>query len=199
MSDYDLSKLYIDFTQCPKNKRLREHFSEFSAFKEFDKAEDVKIKIAILIGDIDSPFVRIKDRETMVREVFSYLGINPKEESKFLEDIIFYKDATVTMCWLRYLQMLHETDFTDWQLARKDYDYFLQKSNEEKTPDENDDKYLARRNKIRETVKTLGQEVRSIEAKIFPDSKAAREAAIAESKSKIKLYAEMYAEQFGYI
>jgi len=199
MSAYDLSRLYIDFTQCPVGQKLASYYSELAAFKEFSEATDNEIKIAILSADIDSPFVRIKERETMTRAIFSYLEIDESKNNEFLENVIAYRDDKVNMCWVRYLQILHETDFTDWLLCRKDYDFFLQKSNEGKAVDESDDKYLARRNKIRETIKTLGQEVRAIEAKIFPDSKAAREAALAEDKNKIKLWAEKYSQEYTYL
>src|SRR5690606_10997052 len=110
-----------------------------------------------------------------------------------------YKDDLTSFCWLRYLQILHETDFTDLLLCRKDYDYFLTRSNEPKGENESDKVYLAKRNDIRETIKKLGQEMRAIEAKIFPDSKAAREAALAEAKSRISLYAEKYASDYTHI
>ena len=195
---YDISRIYLRFDQCPEGVRLVDHFEELQAFPEFKNVSDDKIKIAILLGDIDSPFIRIKDRDTMLRSVFDFLSIDAKINIKLLQDIIQYRDDEINSCWVRYIQILHETDFTDWLLCKRDYDYFLQKSNEPHDKEkESDDRYLATRNKLRQTIRDLGQQVREIEAKLFPDSKAAREAAIAEAKNKIKLYAESYAEPYA--
>lgn len=200
-SGYDLSGLYINFTLVPFGTRIVDHFPELKAFPEFEKCNEDRIKIAILSSDIDSPFVRTNDRELMMRSIFDYLNIDIKtqKEKEFFENIVLYKDNLTTFAWTRYLQILHETDFTDWLLAKKDYDFFLSKSNEDKKDNETDKVYLARRNEVRNTIKQLGQEVRSIEAKLFPDSKAAREVALAEAKKRTRLYAEMYAEDYTFM
>lgn len=193
---YDISKLYIPILNPTDGLPLVEVHSELQAFPEFHRCDDWRIKIAVLSSDIDSPFVRIKERETMVKAIFDYLDL---KDPVLMEAVIKYKDDLTNLASLRYLQILHETDFTDLILARKDYDFFLQKANESKEEKESDEKYLERKNKLRKTIKDLGQEVRAIEAKIFPDSKAAREAMLAESKSKIALFAEKYAESNTYI
>lgn len=198
MSAYNLDGLYIRIQDCPDGVKLCDHFAELGAFKEFLMCDEDRIKIAILSGDIDSPFVRIKDRETMLKAIFDHLTIDVEREKLLFKDILFYRDDLTSFAWLRYLQILHETDFINWQIAKKDFEFFLLKANE-KQGEETDIQYYKKRNEIRERIKELGQEVRNIEAKIFPDSKAAREASLAESKRKVKLYSEMYAEPYTYI
>lgn len=197
---YDLSKLYIDFTTVPKGVKISNHFAELAPFREFTECDDYRIKIAILSADVDSPFVRIKDRETMMRAIFDELGIDLSKTANqtFLNDCISYNDPKYLFAWVKYLNILHETDFTDWSLAKKDYEFYLSKANERQGENESDLQYMKRRKEAREQVKLLGQEVKSIEAKIFPDSKAAREAAVAEARKKIELYAESYAESYNY-
>lgn len=196
---YDLSGIYIDFTKCPKGVRLCEWSPELQPFKEFHVADDSRVKIAILLGDLDSPFVRIRDRNLMVRSIFDFLGIDSKKESELLDNIIKYKDELTSFAWLRYLSIINESDFTNWQITRRDYEFFLLKSSEDQGKDEDDIKYYKKRNEQRTRIKELGKELTDIEAKLFPDSKAAREAAIAEARSKIKLYSEMYAEDYTHI
>lgn len=205
MSSYDLSNIYVKFYECPAGKRLAEHFSELGAFPEFNECDDTRIKIAILSADVDSPFVRIKERDTMIRAIFEELGLKPTStDKKLLEDIIAYGDEKYMFAWVKYLQILHETEFTDWVLAKKDYDFYLRKANEPQKRDEKgeivetDLNYMKRRKEARAQVSELGKEVRQIEAGLFPDSKAAREAAIAESKKKILLYAEKYAQPYNF-
>lgn len=197
---YDLSRLYVKINDCPKGTKLTDFFGELSAFKEFTECDDTRIKIAILSGDVDSPFVRIKDRDTMMRAIFDELKIDLKKgENKLLFDgCVNYRDDLFLFAWTKYIEILHETDFTDWNLAKKDYQFFLEKANTKQNDGESDSAYMKRRKEAREQVKTLGKEVKEIEAKIFPDSKAAREAAISEAKKKIKLYAESYSEPYNF-
>jgi hypothetical protein len=194
MSAYDISGLYINFSLCPEGTRLCNWFPELEPFKEFHVADDNRVKIAICLGDVDSPFVRIRDRNSMVKAVFEFIGLEDKE---LLDKVILYKDDLTSFAWLRYLSIINETRFTNWQIVRRDYEFFLLKSTEEKG-DENDIAYYKKRNEIRERIKELGKELTDIEAELFPDSKAAREAAIANARKKIKLYAEMYSEEFTF-
>jgi hypothetical protein len=196
---YDLSRCYLDISTLEPGEQIREKFPELNTFPEFMECTDDMIKIAILSGDIDSPFVRIKERESMIKAIFEYLNIDIKTNRSMFERIVSYKHNVYTGAWIRYLQILHETDFTDWLLAKRDYEFFIGQTNDVKFDKESDINYYKRRNEARERVKELGQEVRRIEARLFPDSKAAREAALAESRMKIRLYAEQHAEPYTYI
>lgn len=196
---YDIKDIYMRFDLLEAGEKMVDRFPELMAFPEFLECNDDIIKIAILTGDIDSPFVRIKDRETMIRAIFEFLHIDVKTNQSGLDKIVKYRHPQFMGAWLRYLQILHETDFTDLMLCRKDYDFFLMQANEPKFEKESDLAYYKKRNEIRDRVSELGKEMRRIEAKIFPDSKAAREAAIAENALKIALWAEKYAEDNTYI
>lgn len=195
---YDLSKLYLRIDLCPQGVKLVDHFPELGAFNEFLVCDEDRIRIAILSADIDSPFVRIKDRETMIKAIFDYIGMDAVREKELFKNIVLYKDDLTSFAWLRYLQILNETEFTNWVIIKRDYEFFLLKSNE-KQGEESDLQYYKKRNEIRERIKELGSEMRDIEAKLFPDSKAAREASLAESRKKVKLYAEQYAEPYGFM
>lgn len=196
---HDLSKCYVDISTLGPGEKLIEKFPELAAFNEFLVCDEDMIKIAILSGDVDSPFVRIKERENMIRSIFEYLGIKIADNVSYFNKIVAYRHPLVINAWLRYIQILHETDFTDWVLAKRDYEFFIAQTNEAKWEKESDLNYYKRRNEARERVKELGQEVKKIESRLFPDSKAAREAALAESRMKIRLYAEKHAESYTYI
>lgn len=198
MSSYDLSRLFVKYHECPPDRKLSEWAPQFSAFPEFTKCDDNRIKVAILSGDVESPFIRINERDTMMRAIFDELNIDTSINKKMLDDCIYYRDEKMLFAWVKYMQIVNEVDFTDWQLVCRDYDYFLQQALKPKDKDEDQDKYDRRRKANRDEVRKLGEEKKSIEAKLFPDSEAARQAAIAESKKKIALYAERYAEPFNY-
>lgn len=196
---YDLSRCYIDISTLASGEDIREKFPELNSFPEFYECSDDMIKIAILCGDPDSPFVRIKDRESMVKAVFDYLNIDAKVNVSMFEKLIVYRHPLIIGAWLRYIQIIHETEFTDWLICKRDYEFFISQTNDIKMDKESDMLYYKRRNEARDRVKELGQEMRRIEAKLFPDSKAAREAALAENRMKIRLHAERHAEPYGYI
>jgi len=194
---HDLSKLYVRIDEAKPDAPLVDQFSELGAFPEFNNAvDDNEIKIAILLGDIDSPFIRIRDRETMLRSIFEYLQIPIKTKSQieFFNEVLHYKHIRVIGCWVRYIQILHDTDWTDWVMAQQTYNFLLFQSQIPKDKDEGDDKYLDRRLKIQANIKKIGADLKAIEAKLFPDSKAAREAGLYEMKL-ISTYAEKYAEE----
>lgn len=189
---YDLSKLYISIEHTGNS--FVENSAELSSFKDFVDAGDDITKIAILSGDIDSPFTRIKDRVQMISAIFDYLGIKNKE---LKEQVIDYSSKRYVDAWTKYLFLLNETLYTDWLLAKKDYEFFLKEANKERETISGV-KDIDKLTKLRNTIKALGDEVRQIEAKLFPDSKAAREANMSENK-KISQYAEQYAEEGSFI
>lgn len=198
---FDLSKLYINFEECPSDTKLVDFFPELSAFSEFRNAQhDNEIKIAILTGDNESPFTRIKDRETMLNSIFDYLKIplDTTPQKQFFKEILAYRHSRIKDCWIRYIQIIHDTDFTDWLMMQETYNFLLFQSKIERKADENEDKYLDRRLKIQTNIKKIGADLKALEIKLYPDSKAAREASLSEN-IKISLYAEKYAESNTYI
>lgn len=196
---YDLSKLYIDFTKCPENVHLVDFFQELAVYEEFTHCEDdTYIKLAILTGDIDSPISTVSDRRVMITTAFDILGLKVDKNRELFEQIVSYSNQKYMNAWLKYLFMQNEVLFTDWALVNKDYEYFLAQSNKEKGVDEDDYKYLQKRKALRQTISDLGQEKKELEAKLFPDSKAAREASINEAKKKIHTWAEEYAQPFHF-
>lgn len=198
-TQYDLSNCYVDISQIPAGVKVIDSRPDLFVFKEFSECPDPIVRIAIITGDVDSPFIRINDRPTMIKAVFDYIGIDTrKEENQLLaNEIIEYKNDQYLYSWLKYMEIVNETEFTNWMLAKKQYTYFLKKANDPQVKDEEDSRYMKRASTARENVRDLGYEIKSIEARLFPDSKAAREAAIAEQKKKIHLYAEEYAQPYS--
>jgi len=198
---FDLSKLYIDFSLCEPNESILTRFPELSAFSEFRNANnDNEIKISILTGDNESPFTRIKDRETMLTSIFDFLEI-PRQttlQKEFYSQVLAYRHTRIMDCWIRYIQIIHDTDFTDWLMMQETYNFLLFQSKIPRKTDENEDKYLDRRLKIQANIKKIGADLKALEIKLYPDSKAAREASLNEN-IKISLFAEKHAEDSTYI
>lgn len=198
---FDLSKLYIDFSQCPIGTRLVDFFPELSAFEEFSKQENEDIiRIAILTADMESPFLKIKDRKTMIKSVFDFLSVdlNVQDHKTMFDEIFNYKSASYLDCFGRYLMIYHDIDWTEYQSTKQTHDTLTMESMRSQKEGEDLIKFVDWKDKVRKMLKATGEELRRLEAKIFPDGKAAREIALNESK-KIKTYAERYAEENTYV
>ena len=76
-SDFDCSKLLIDFTKVPRGTRIVDFYPELKPFVEFTQQQDDKvIKIAILTSDADSPFWKLRsDRQIMIQAIFIFLMV----------------------------------------------------------------------------------------------------------------------------
>lgn len=198
---HDLSKLYIKIEDCPKGTPLCSFFEELAAFSEFlhTKNENI-IKAAILTADMESPFLKIKDRKAMIKAVFDFLGLSleGKPTKKLYDDIVDYKDTHYLGCFGRYLMIYHDIDWTEYQSTKQTHDVLTMDSMRPREKDENIDNFVKRRVSIQNHLKKIGEDLKKLEAKIFPDSKAAREIAMNENK-KILTYAEKFAEENGVV
>lgn len=193
---FDLSNCLIDFTLCPAGVKMIDHFPELSAYQEFTSLQDENlIKIAIATADMESPFLKIKDRETMLRSLFKFIGIDVStDESKaLLADILIYKSVDYLNCFGKYLVMLHEIDWTRYQSTKQTHDILTMDSMRPRDNDETDDQFVKRKVNIQNHLENIGEKLKKLEAKIFPDSRSARELAINEAV-KIRTYAEKYSE-----
>lgn len=195
-SKFTFEKCFIDFTKCPKGVKLIDHFPSLSAFPEFRAVkDDNEIKIAIAISDIESPLVRINDRESMLTSLFEFLDVSiesPKGK-KLFNDVFYYQHERISFCKARYLQMLHNTDWTEWVTANDTFTYLTFESVKPQKADETDEAYMKKRVKIKQDLRNTGKDLKELEAIIFPDSKSAREAALVEAKKGIVSYPEKYA------
>lgn len=196
MKNEDFSNCLIDFTLCPKETPLTSFFPELSAFSEFANCQnDNEIKIAIATTDMDSPCMKITDRESMLKSLFDFLGLPLKNDHdrEFFDKVFYYKHERIAAAKARYTQMQHVTDWAQWLAVLETFTFLIFESNRPKENDESIDKYVARRVRIKEDLKKTGKDLKELEAVLFPDSKSAREIAMNEAK-KIRTYPEMYAQ-----
>ena len=198
---FDLSKCFVDFTLCPKDIRLVEFFNELSSFSDFTSVEDDNIiKMAIATADMESPFLKIKDRETMIKSLFQFLGISSdtEEGKKLFEDVVIYKNEQYLNCFGRYLMILHDIDWTEYQSTKQTHDVLTMDSVRPRGENEKIDDFVKRRVNIQNHLKIIGRDLKALEAKIYPDSRAAREVALNEAK-KIVTHAERHAQSNTFI
>jgi len=192
---YDLDRVYINFTKCPKGTKLTDFHTELAAFSEFTSTKNENIiKVAILTADMESPFLKIKDRKTMIRTIFEFLGLSleGKPTKQLYNDIVEYKETHYLDCFGRYLMILHDIDWTEYQSTKQTHDVLTMDSMRPREKEENIDAFVKRRVNIQTHLKKIGDDLKKLEAKIFPDSRSAREVALNEVR-KIISYPEKYA------
>lgn len=197
---YDLSKLLVNFSECPKGVKLVNHFSELAAYQEFYQQQDDNIiRIAILTSDADSPFWKMRgDREIMIKSIFEFLEIGTVNliGKEFLKKVIDYKHEGVAECWCAYLQLQYNIDFSDWAISKQTYDLLISESLRQRGENEDAVSFANWRVKLRNQIRLLGDDLKQIEPRIFKDSKMARPVAAVEVK-KIKGYPEKYARSLN--
>lgn len=194
----DISRILLDFSKKPPLVKMTEFHPELLAFKEFiNQKDDDIIKIAILMTDPESPFLKIKDRETMVSSIFEYLGIDLEGEKYkgFFDDIVNYRHEEIGQCKARCLQIVHNVDWTEYVMTRETFDYLTMEANKPMSADDETDQYINRRVKLKDQIKKAGIDLKSMEARIFPDSRSARETAILDAKRKITSFPERYSQE----
>lgn len=197
--EYQCDKLLVNFTTCPKGKRLVDHFPDLHAFEEFTQQQDDNvIKIAILTSDADSPFWKLRgDREIMIKTIFEFLdiGMVNLRGKEFYKNVMDYKHEGVVQCWSAYLKMQYNVDFTEWAITKQTYDMLIGEAGRPQAEGEKMENYANWRVKVRNQIRDLGADLKKIEPLVFKDSKMAQPVSVAVIK-KIKNYPEKYAKQF---
>lgn len=193
----NFSECLIDFTKCPLETRLVDFFEDLNAFPEFHEANDTEIKIAIATTDMESPCVKIPDREHMMRTLFTFLNLDLKKEEngELFEDVLHYKHKTISSIKSRYVQMQHVTEWAEWLMVNETFNFLITQSNIPKLDTDKEDAYISRRVKIKDDLRKAGRDLKELESKLFPDSKSAREIANDQARKKIISYPEKYAQQ----
>lgn len=194
-SSYDFSKCMYDISG-PVRGGLLKAFPELSAYEEISNAhDDNEIKIALLITDEGSPFLKVKDLKQKLLAIFDYLEIalnNDRSKLLFNEVLNYTNERIAAMCGL-FLQMQNNHDFTYWWNTNQLYYSLMNEMGKPKGKDEDVGKYVNRKLAIQKQAEPIKNDLMNIEANIFSDSKM--KAAIAKSKLRLtRSYAEMFAE-----
>lgn len=191
---YDFSKCMYDPTTPGE---LLKVYPEFSVYEEFRAAEsDNEIRIMIMITDAESPFRKVKDINQKVIGVCEFLKIDlsVEENKKLFDSIVSYTNERIfPMCGV-YLQMQNNHNFTYWWNTNQLYYALMNEMGKPMSKNEKAGDYVRRNLQIQKQAEPILNDLLTIEASLFADSKM--KAAIAKSKLKLtRTYAEMYSEE----
>lgn len=197
MATFDLSPLLIDFSLAAAGEKVLDHFPELSAFPEFVNAFDNEVKIGILISDIESPFLKIKDNESRLKAIFEFLdiGLMTVKNKEFFNEILNYKHGRVIDVCCRYIQMQNNHDFASWWSLNIAF-YELQKlSVETRKAGEDITKFVKGKTEISKDMDRISTMLKDYEARLFKDSKL-KQKLVEQQLKKISFFPEKMAEDF---
>lgn len=198
-TEFDLSKCMIDISKVKPGQKMIEAFPELSVYVEFNSVQDDNwIKLAILLADLDSPFLKIKENDLRVRAIFDFLEIGMKTPKalEYFDRVLNYKHEAVFDCCSKYLQMQDNDSFASWWSSKILYYELIKEKNKPKESGDSIDVYINRKFKIDDNLEKIAERIRVKEVLLFKDTKMRRAVANAELK-KIKTYPEKFAEEDG--
>lgn len=199
MVEYDFSLCMYDISV---KGDLLKIYPELNAYEEFVAAHnDNEIKIALLISDEGSPFLKVKDFKQKLLSIFDLLEIslkNDKGKQLFNEILNYANERIAAMCGL-FLELQNNHDFTYWWNTNQLYYSLMSEMGKPREKDK-DGKlepikdYVDRKLKIQKQAEPIKSDLLNVEAELFSDSKM--KASIAKAKiKKIRTYAEMFADE----
>lgn len=193
-SNFDTSKCMFDPLKFGGSTRIEDVYPETQYYTEFTKSSEHDIKVAILLSDLESPFLAIKDHKMRLIAIYDFLKMDRKGKKgkhKF-EEIESYLYMPVFEICSVYLEMQNNHDFSAWwALNRTFYDLNRVMSKPLKDGD-NEDNYVKRKLSIQKQLDEIQEALEQKEMKLFGSAKMKMAVARAKMKRK-RTYAEKYA------
>lgn len=197
--NYDMSKCLIDFTTCPSNVRLVEHFPQLSAYPEFKNIfDDNEIRIAIAISDIESPFIKIRENELRLQALFEFLDIGLKtiQKKEFFNQVLEYKHPRIFPACSRYIQMINNHDFASWWMLNVAFYDLHKESIKPREKDQELRSYVRAKSDVAQEMDKISTKLKDYEARLFRDTRM-KQAVVELELKKIVTFPEMLAEEFN--
>lgn len=194
MAEYKFNECSFDITKFGGRVKIQDAYPELLAYKEYAKVTEREWKIGILISDIGSPFIGIKDFNKKLSEIFSVLKIEIKKNKELFDVIINHKETPVFDIVSFILEYQNNNKFTQWFMGQEMFNRTTRMMNRAQREGEDEDSYFEFQYKQNQKLETLRKQLDPLELELF--GTAAMKAAVFRSKSKLKRnYAEKYAMQ----
>lgn len=194
---YNFSNMHIDLSKVSASQTVLEVFPELSHAKAYTDAEDIEIRLALLMCDPRGPFSNIKQFNTRLVNVCRWLKI-PMEapDNKLYEDVLNLRSENVANVWTEYLSSVFNHEWVSWfsnalmyyqmmEQLRKPIDFTKQSDWEQ-------------RKAIEGRADSIYNRMKKMEEIVFVDEAIKRKSFDSE-KGKIENYAEKHADDTGVI
>lgn len=194
MSKQNFEDLYFDVNKFGGKKTIQSAYPELLAYKDIIKITSDEWKVAILISDVGSPFVKIKDTKQKLDEIFKVLDIDPTSSDLYYDFLNQRQSGVIDACtFLIEYQNNHE--FSAWfELNRLYYELLRVISVPLNPEDVNYDKAFDRKMLLQVKLKTMQEDLRKYETNLFGTSSMKAAASYKSKKSRKLNWNEKYAD-----
>lgn len=191
----DYNNLLFDISKFGSGKSIMDAYPELFAYKEMLEVKEEEWKVAILMVDLGSPFVRIKDPKLKLESIYDALGYDKTGVTyDIFFDAINYRSSGVIDACTFLIEYQNNHEFSAWmELNKLFYDILRLISTPLDPESENYEKDIDTNIRRTKSLDDLQEKLRKYEANLF-GSVAMKSAAAFRSKKKLTInWNEKYA------
>lgn len=184
----------FDISKFDNKVSIQEAFPELRAYTEYHHIGHREWKVAILLTDMGSPFIKIKDNNHKLDEIFRTLKIDKTKGGgkRIYEEAINYLPSNVMDACSFIIMYQNNHDFANWFEQNIIYYNLLKKLREPQKEGEDEDRYFVNKMQYSDRIDKLSERLKKLELQLF----ATNEMKAAAFRSQFRLrknYAEKYA------
>lgn len=197
MSNKNYESLLFDVTKFGGKVQIQDAYPELLPYKEYHKISPEEWKIAILMVDVGSDFVKIKDPKQKMDSIFKDLSLD--KNNKYLEvyyDAINYRSGNLMDACSFLIEYQNNHEFSAWYEMNKLYYELLRSISSPLNPaDDNYDKLFNIRLERQTKITNMQEQLKKYETNLFGTA-AMKAAAAFRSKKKMQVnWNEKFAEE----
>lgn len=196
MSKQIFENLLFDVTKFGGKVSIQKAYPELSAYKEIDHISSDEWKVAILMVDVGSDFVKIKDPKQKTDGIFNVLKFDkfgPHQELYY--DAVDQRQSGVIDACTFLIEYQNNHEFSAWYKLNKLYYELLRVIDAPLDPeDDNYDKDFDRKLKYQDKLSSMQLKLKTYETNLFGTSAMKAAAAFRSKKKMIVNWNEQFAQ-----
>lgn len=197
MSKVNFENLYFDVTKFGGSTKIQDAYPELLPYKEVSKVSTEEWKVAILVTDVGSDFVKIKDPIQKIDEIFKTLGLDKKNKknASIHKDFISQKNSNVITACTFLIEYHNNHEFAAWYGLNKLYYEVRRVIDEPLDPKStNYDKDLDRKTKLQNSADGMLEKLKRYETDLFGSAAMKADAAYKSKRQMKTNWNEKYAQ-----
>lgn len=196
MSKQNFESLLFDVTKFGGKVSIQDAYPELLPYKELEGISSEEWKVAILMVDIGSDFVRIKDPKQKMDSIFKELGLDKKDEySGIYQDAIDQVQCNITDACSFLIEYQNNHEFSAWYEKNKLYYELLRVVSVKLDPNsENYDKEFDRKLALQDKLKKMQSDLKEYETNLFGTAAMKAAAVFRSKKARIINWNEKFAD-----
>lgn len=195
MSKLNFDNLYFSIDKFGGKKKIQDSYPELLPYTEIKDISTEEWKVAILVTDLGSPFVKIKDGKQKIEEIFKALDLDKdKKHSDIFRSFLDQKQGGIIHACTFLLEYFNNHEFAAWYELNKLYYQFV---NVLRKPveDPNDDKELDKKLSLQTKLNSMQDTLKKYETNLFGSAAMKADAAYKSTKARKMNWNEKYADE----